>query len=86
MNILRACLAAGFLVATAASTVRADDALRRYQQSLRNQGFYYGPIDGNPGDETTQALRRFHAKASASRRKNRQGGRVIIACVVGRVR
>lgn len=62
MNILHACLAAGFLVATAAGTVRADDTLRRYQQSLRNQGFYYGPIDGNTGDETTQALRRYQIR------------------------
>lgn len=62
MKILRACLAAGFLAGTLVGTVRADDNLRRYQQSLRSQGFYYGPIDGNPGDETTQALRRYQIR------------------------
>ena len=62
MKILRVCLAAGFLVATAVGTIRADDTLRRYQQSLRSQGFYYGPIDGDPGDETTQALRRYQIR------------------------
>ncbi len=41
---------------------RADEALRRVQQSLREQGFYYGPIDGSPGDETTQALRRYQIR------------------------
>ena len=43
-------------------TLRADEALRRVQQSLRDQGFYYGPIDGSPGDETTQAIRRYQIR------------------------
>lgn len=40
----------------------ADEALRRVQQSLRDQGFYYGSIDGSPGDETTQAIRRYQIR------------------------
>ena len=43
-------------------TLHADDALRRVQQSLREQGFYYGPVDGSPGDETTQAVRRYQIR------------------------
>jgi peptidoglycan hydrolase-like protein with peptidoglycan-binding domain len=41
---------------------RADDGLKRIQQSLRDQGFYYGSIDGAPGDETTQAIRRYQIR------------------------
>ena len=46
----------------ATATLRADDALRRVQQSLREQGFYYGPVNGAPGDETTQAVRRYQIR------------------------
>jgi peptidoglycan hydrolase-like protein with peptidoglycan-binding domain len=42
--------------------LRADELLRKIQQSLRDQGFYYGPIDGSPGDETTQAIRRYQIR------------------------
>lgn len=53
----------GLLLGTAgAGLARADEALRHIQQSLRDQGFYYGPIDGSPGDETTQALRRYQIR------------------------
>ena len=62
MKILRAGLVAGLLVIGAASGLRADDTLRHYQQSLRDQGFYYGPVNGSPGDETTQALRRYQIR------------------------
>lgn len=50
------------LGAGGAGLARADEALRQVQQSLRDQGFYYGPIDGSPGDETTQALRRYQIR------------------------
>ncbi len=53
---------AGLLIVGAAGGLRADDSLRHYQQSLRDQGFYYGPVDGSPGDETTQALRRYQIR------------------------
>ncbi len=45
-----------------AAPLRADEALRRVQQSLRDQGFYYGPTDGSPGDETNQAVRRYQIR------------------------
>ena len=55
--------ALGLLLGTAGmGQARADEALRHIQQSLRDQGFYYGPIDGSPGDETTQALRRYQIR------------------------
>ncbi len=62
MKTLRACLAAGFLVVGLAGTLRADDGLRHYQQLLHDQGFYYGPVNGSSGDETTQALRRYQIR------------------------
>ena len=40
----------------------ADDTTRRAQQALRDGGFYYGPLDGAPGDETTQAIRRYQIR------------------------
>lgn len=47
-----------------ATSLRADDDLRRYQQSLREQGFFYGQADGKPSEETTQAVRRFQIRNS----------------------
>ena len=49
-------------VAVTPGVVRADDALKRIQQSLHDQGFYYGSVDGAPGDETTQAIRRYQIR------------------------
>lgn len=45
-----------------ALTLTADDDLRRYQQALRDQGFYYGQVDGKASDETNQAIRRFQIR------------------------
>lgn len=45
-----------------AGSLRADDTLRHVQESLRDQGFYYGPIDGATGDETVQAIRRYQIR------------------------
>ena len=42
--------------------ILADEALRRVQQALHDQGFYYGPIDGTPGDETTHAINRYQIR------------------------
>lgn len=54
---------AALLILTVASPVRAaDDTTRRAQQALRDGGFYYGPVDGTSGDETTQAVRRYQIR------------------------
>ena len=45
-----------------AGTLHADEALRKVQLRLREQGFYYGPVNGAPGDETTQAVRRYQIR------------------------
>lgn len=51
-----------FLTAFAASALFADDQTRAVQQQLKDQGFYYGQIDGQSGSETTAAIRRFQIR------------------------
>jgi peptidoglycan hydrolase-like protein with peptidoglycan-binding domain len=41
---------------------RADEQTKQIQELLRTQGFFYGDVNGNPGDETTQAIRRFQIR------------------------
>ncbi len=45
-----------------AATLRADDQLRQVQQALKDQGFYYGEVDGEPGTETSAAIRRYQIR------------------------
>jgi peptidoglycan hydrolase-like protein with peptidoglycan-binding domain len=56
------CAMAACLAAAGAANAFADETLRHIQQELRDQGFYYGSIDGSPGDETTQAIRRYQIR------------------------
>ena len=42
--------------------LHADDETSQIQQSLKAQGFYYGEVNGTPGDDTTQAIRRFQIR------------------------
>ncbi len=72
--------------ALGAGTLRADEALRRVQQSLRDQGFYFGTVDGAPGDATTQAVRRYQIRNGLpvsgelddeTRRRIEQNGRAV---------
>lgn len=44
------------------ATLRADDQLRDVQQTLKDQGFYYGEVDGEEGVETSAAVRRFQIR------------------------
>ncbi len=60
MKKLSFAVALGLLIC--AGTSRADEALRRVQQALHDQGFYYGQIDGTPGDETTHAINRYQIR------------------------
>jgi peptidoglycan hydrolase-like protein with peptidoglycan-binding domain len=45
-----------------ASSLWADDLTRELQQRLKDQGFYYGDVDGQPGDETSAAIRRYQIR------------------------
>ena len=46
----------------AVNAVQADQAIRSLQQTLKNQGFYYGEVTGDKSAETTAAIRRFQIR------------------------
>jgi peptidoglycan hydrolase-like protein with peptidoglycan-binding domain len=46
----------------AANAVQADQAIRSLQQTLKNQGFYYGEVTGDKSAETTAAIRRYQIR------------------------
>jgi peptidoglycan hydrolase-like protein with peptidoglycan-binding domain len=45
-----------------AGSLWADEFTRELQQRLKDQGFYYGDVDGQPGDETSAAIRRYQIR------------------------
>src|SRR5215208_6128609 len=47
---------------SAVSLVRADEAIRSLQQTLKDQGFYYGAVTGDKNAETTAAIRRYQIR------------------------
>jgi peptidoglycan hydrolase-like protein with peptidoglycan-binding domain len=51
-----------FMVAWMANSLWADDLTRNIQQRLKDQGFYYGEVDGQGGEETSAAIRRFQIR------------------------
>jgi peptidoglycan hydrolase-like protein with peptidoglycan-binding domain len=51
-----------FMVAWMANSLWADDLIRAIQQRLKDQGFYYGEVDGQGGEETSAAIRRFQIR------------------------
>jgi peptidoglycan hydrolase-like protein with peptidoglycan-binding domain len=50
----------GITIATA--SLHADLQVRAVQQQLKEQGFYYGEVDGSPGGETGAAIRRYQIR------------------------
>lgn len=53
---------AAAVVAFAPVAFAAEDSLKQVQQALRQQGYYYGEMDGKSGDETEHAIRRFQIR------------------------
>jgi peptidoglycan hydrolase-like protein with peptidoglycan-binding domain len=51
-----------FMAAWMANTLLADDLTRVIQQRLKDQGYYYGEVDGRGGEETSAAIRRFQIR------------------------
>jgi peptidoglycan hydrolase-like protein with peptidoglycan-binding domain len=46
----------------AVSLAHADETIRSWQQTLKDQGFYYGPVTGDKSAETTAAIRRYQIR------------------------
>ena len=44
------------------SLMRADEAIRSLQQTLKDRGFYYGAVTGDKSAETTAAIRRYQIR------------------------
>ena len=42
--------------------LRADQAIRSLQQTLKDRGFYYGAVTGDKSAETTAAIRRYQIR------------------------
>jgi peptidoglycan hydrolase-like protein with peptidoglycan-binding domain len=59
MNRLLLCFIATLCTA---SLVRADQGIRSLQQTLKDQGFYYGAVTGDKNAETTAAIRRYQIR------------------------
>ncbi len=51
-----------FAVAFLACTAVADDQTRDVQAELKNQGFYFGEVNGKMSDEMTASVRRFQIR------------------------
>jgi len=50
------------MLCLAAAAARADDQTLAVQQALKDQGFYYSTVDGQPGPETDAAVRRYQIR------------------------
>jgi len=50
------------LVFLAAVGARADEQILAAQQQLKDQGFYYGEVDGQRSPDTTAAIRRYQIR------------------------
>ena len=51
-----------FLGGWMVTSIWADDLTRAIQQRLKDQGFYYGEVNGQGGDETSAAIRRYQIR------------------------
>jgi peptidoglycan hydrolase-like protein with peptidoglycan-binding domain len=51
------------LLLAAAASARADDATAKVQQALKDQGFYYGPVNGEKTADTSAAIRRYQIRS-----------------------
>lgn len=60
MKALVICLAAICLCSVARG--ETEPAIRSVQQSLKDQGFYYGTVTGNKDADTTAAIRRYQIR------------------------
>jgi peptidoglycan hydrolase-like protein with peptidoglycan-binding domain len=55
-------ITAGFILFATIALVRADQTIESVQQSLKDQGFYYGEVTGEKNADTTAAIRRYQIR------------------------
>jgi peptidoglycan hydrolase-like protein with peptidoglycan-binding domain len=53
---------AGFILFASAALLRADQVIENVQQTLKEQGFYYGEVNGEKNSDTIAAIRRFQIR------------------------
>jgi peptidoglycan hydrolase-like protein with peptidoglycan-binding domain len=58
----RICFAFFALLLLGAGVVRADQTTSAVQQALKDQGFYYGDVDGKKSADTAAAIRRYQIR------------------------
>ncbi len=58
----RTCFALFALLLVGVGTIRADQTTSEVQQVLKEQGFYYGDVDGKKSADTTAAIRRYQIR------------------------
>ena len=58
----RSCFALFALLLASAGTLRADQTTSMVQQALKEQGFYYGDVNGEKTADTTAAIRRYQIR------------------------
>jgi peptidoglycan hydrolase-like protein with peptidoglycan-binding domain len=54
------------LLATSFTVARADQKITEVQQNLKDQGFYYGDVNGEKNTETSDAIRRYQIRNGLS--------------------
>ncbi len=54
--------AAAFSLFFSLAVLHADEALQQVQRELKDAGYFFGEVNGQPGDETTQAIKRFQIR------------------------
>lgn len=55
-------LVTALLLVAAFSLARADQPIEAAQQKLKDEGFYYGEVNGKKGADTTAAIRRYQIR------------------------
>jgi peptidoglycan hydrolase-like protein with peptidoglycan-binding domain len=60
--VKRICFAFLALLLAGAGALRADQTTSAVQQALKNQGFYYGDVNGEKTAETMAAIRRYQIR------------------------
>jgi peptidoglycan hydrolase-like protein with peptidoglycan-binding domain len=55
-----------FLFATSLAVAQADQKITEAQQSLKDQGYFYGDVNGEKNTETTDAVRRYQIRNGLS--------------------